>query len=520
MSDQLFFPGAHVAERGDQAAYVMAATGEVVTYRELHERATRIAHLFRSLGLQPGDHVALCMENHPWYLSIAWGAHYAGLYYTAISSRLTTDEIAYIVNDCGARVYLTSAQKADTARELVPVTEAVERRYILDTELEGHEDFLAAVAAQPTDELVGAEEGMDMLYSSGTTGRPKGVKVPLRHVPLGVPDTLFALVSVFFGANTETVYLSPAPLYHAAPLRFCLQVQRAGGTVVVMDHFDPIEALRLIDEYHVTFGQFVPTMFVRMLKLPAEERARYDVSSLQIAVHAAAPCPIPVKEQMIEWWGPVLHEYYAGTEGNGFCWTNSEDWLAHKGSVGKALAGVLHIVGEDGEEVPVGETGTVYFESEADFAYHNDPGKTKESYHPKGWSTLGDIGRVDEDGFLYLSDRKAYMIISGGVNIYPQEAENVLTMHPAVYDVAVFGVPNDDFGEEVKAVVQPIEMPADADAAAALEAELIAYTREHLATVKTPRSIDFREELPRHPTGKLYKRLLKDEYWEAAGRSI
>ena len=520
MSEQLFFPGAHVEDRGEHPAYVMAATGEVVTYRELHERATRIAHLFGSLGLRPGDHVAWCMENHPWFLSLAWGAHYAGLYYTAISSRLTAEEIAYIVDDCGAKVFISTAYKADTAEAIVADTPRVQHRFLLDGELEGHEPFLDAVAAQPTDELVDAEEGMDMLYSSGTTGRPKGVKVPLRGVPLGNPDALYLLVAGLFGANNETVYLSPAPLYHAAPLRFCLQVQRAGGTVVVMDHFDPETTLQLIQDRKVTFGQFVPTMFVRMLKLPDEVRGRYDVSSLQVAVHAAAPCPVDVKERMIEWWGPVIHEYYAGTEGNGFCWANSEDWLAHKGTVGKPLVGTLHIVGEDGQEVPVGETGTVYFESEAQFSYHNDPEKTKDSYHPQGWSTLGDIGRVDEDGFLYLSDRKAYMIISGGVNIYPQEAENVLTMHPDVADVAVFGVPNEDFGEEVKAVVQPVEMPVDDAAAAELSARLVAYCRERLADVKCPRSVDFRDELPRHPTGKLYKRLLKDEYWADAGRTI
>lgn len=520
MSDQLFYPGAHAESRPDHPAYVMAATGEVVTYGELHERANRIAHLFRSLGLRPGDHVAWCLENHPWFLSLAWGAHYAGLYYTAISSRLTGEEIAYIVDDCNAKVFIASAHKADTAHEIVATTPAVEHRFLLDAELPDHGDLLDALAQQPSDDLPGATEGMDMLYSSGTTGRPKGVKAPLREVPLGTPDTLFLLVAGLFGANTETAYLSPAPLYHAAPLRFSMQVQRAGGTVIVMDHFDPEGALALIQEHRVTFGQFVPTMFVRMLKLPDEVRARYDVSSLQVAVHAAAPCPVEVKERMIDWWGPVIHEYYAGTEGNGFCWTNSEDWMAHKGTVGKPLAGILHIVGEDGEELPVGETGTVYFESEAQFSYHNDPDKTKDSYHPKGWSTLGDIGRVDADGFLYLSDRKAYMIISGGVNIYPQEAENVLTMHPAVADVAVFGVPNEDFGEEVKAVVQPVEMPADDDAARTLAAELISYCRSHLADVKCPRSVDFREELPRHPTGKLYKRLLKDEYWAGAGRTI
>jgi acyl-CoA synthetase (AMP-forming)/AMP-acid ligase II len=346
------------------------------------------------------------------------------------------------------------------------------------------------------------------------------VKVARREVPLGVADTLFLLVAGLFGANESTVYLSPAPLYHAAPLRFCLAVQRAGGTVVVMEHFDAEEALRLIDEHRVTFGQFVPTMFVRMLKLPEDVRSRHDVSSVQVAVHAAAPCPVPVKQQMIEWWGPVLHEYYAGTEGNGFCYASSEDWLAHPGTVGKPLVGILHIVDDDGAEVPTGESGTVYFESEAAFAYHNDPDKTADAYLRPGWSTLGDIGYVDEDGFLFLTDRKAYMIITGGVNVYPQEAENVLTMHPAVADVAVFGVPNDDFGEEVKAVVQPVTPPADAEEAAALAAELIAYCRGQLADVKCPRSVDFRDELPRHPTGKLYKRVLKDEYWAAAGRTI
>ncbi len=520
MSDDLYYPGTHAAARPNAIAYRMAASGEEVTYAELHGRANRIAHLFRSLGLEPGDHVAFCLENHPWFLSIAWGAHYAGLYYTAISSRLTAEEISYIVGDCGARAFITSAYKSDVAGDIAADTPNVEHRFMLDGTVDGYSPLLDALDAQPSDDLADATEGMDMLYSSGTTGRPKGVKVPVRGVPLGTPDALFLLVAGLFGANPDTVYLSPAPLYHAAPLRFCLQVQRAGGTVVVMEHFDPEEALSLIERERVTFGQFVPTMFVRMLKLPEEVRSRYDVSSIGVAVHAAAPCPVAVKRQMIEWWGPVLHEYYAGTEGNGFVYTNSEDWLAHPGTVGKAFTGVLHIVDENGEEVPVGETGTVYFEGDADFSYHNDPEKTAESYLKENWSTLGDVGYLDSDGYLYLTDRKAYMIITGGVNVYPQEAENLLTMHRSVADVAVFGVPNEDFGEEVKAVVQPVEMPVDDAAAAALSSELIAYCREHLADVKCPRSVDFREELPRHPTGKLYKRLLKDEYWQASGRTI
>lgn len=440
MSDELYYPGAHAATRPDSVAYRMAATGEEVTYSELHERANRIAHLFRSLGLGPGDHVALCLENHPWFLSIAWGAHYAGLYYTAISSRLTAEEVAYIVDDCGARVVITSAYTAGIAEEVARLTTSVDRRFMLDGVVAGHEPFLDAVHAQPADDLPDAVEGMDMLYSSGTTGRPKGVKVPLRGVPLGTPDPLFVLVAGLFGANPDTVYLSPAPLYHAAPLRFSLEVQRAGGTVVVMEHFDPERALQLIESEHVTFGQFVPTMFVRMLKLPPEVRSRYDVSSIRVAVHAAAPCPVAVKRQMIEWWGPVLHEYYAGTEGNGFVYTGSEEWLAHPGTVGRAVTGALHIVGEDGEELPPGESGTVYFESDADFEYHNDPEKTAQSYLRPRWSTLGDVGYLDEEGFLYITGRiKEQYKLENGKYVAPAPLEELLKLSSYIANVMVWG---------------------------------------------------------------------------------
>jgi acyl-CoA synthetase (AMP-forming)/AMP-acid ligase II len=252
-----------------------------------------------------------------------------------------------------------------------------------------------------------------------------------------------------------------------------------------------------------------------MLKLPKDIRTKYDTSSMQTAIHAAAPCPIPIKEQMIDWWGPVIYEYYAGSEGNGFCQLNSEEWLAHKGSVGTALTGILHICDEEGEEVPVGESGSIFFEQPEEapgFEYYNDPKKTAESRHPvhKNWTTLGDVGKLDEDGYLYLTDRKAFMIISGGVNIYPQETENLLITHPRVADVAVIGVPNEDFGEEVKAVVQPANWN---DAGPALEEELIAFCKENLSAIKCPRSVDFDQELPRHPTGKLYKRLVRDRYW-------
>jgi long-chain acyl-CoA synthetase len=515
------FPGAHAETTPDKAAIVMGGSGQVITYRELDEEANRLARLFRDAGLQPGDHVAFCLENHPRFLAIMWGAHYAGLYYTAMSSRLTTEEMAYILDDCAAQAFITSSYKSAQAAELVDQMPGVKVRLMLDGVIDGYEPYEAVLAGTPPDPIDDRVEGQDMLYSSGTTGLPKGVKIALPDQPLGAADPVTVLAQMLFGADADTMYLSPAPLYHAAPLRFCRGVHRVGGTVVVMEHFDPEDMLRLVEQHRITFTQVVPTMFIRLLKLPEAARDRYDVSSLRTVVHAAAPCPVEVKRRMIEWWGPIIHEYYAGTEGNGFVYCNSDDWLAHEGTVGKALIGALHIVGEDGEELPPGEAGTVYFEGEvaATFEYHNDADKTKDSRDPKGrgWSTLGDVGYLDDDGFLYLTDRKAYMIITGGVNVYPQEAENVLSMHPSVYDVAVFGVPNEDFGEEVKAVVQPAEGVAPSPE---LERELIAYCKEHLADVKCPRSVDFRDELPRHPTGKLYKRLLKDEYWAAAGRAI
>jgi acyl-CoA synthetase (AMP-forming)/AMP-acid ligase II len=508
------FPGAFADTTPDKPAVVMAGSGRVITYRELDAEANRVSHLFRSLGLRPGDHVAFCLENHPRFHALAWGAHYAGLYYTALSSRLTTDEMAYIIDDCGAQAFVTSTYKADQAAELVGLLPNGVKQFMMDGTVEGYEPYEDAVAAQPSAPLPEERtEGRDMLYSSGTTGRPKGIEAPLSGAPVGSADAVHMLLAALYGGTADTVYLSPAPLYHSAPLRFTMAVHRLGGTAVVMEHFDPAEALALIERDRVTHSQWVPTMFIRMLKLPAEVRRRHDVSSLQVAVHAAAPCPVDVKEQMIEWWGPILYEYYAGTEGNGFVCCNSEEWLAHRGTVGRSLVGEVHILDEEGNEAPPGEPGTIYFGGGAQFAYHNDPGKTAAAHDPggHGWTTLGDVGYLDDDGFLYLTDRKAYMIITGGVNVYPQEAENVLAMHPKVADVAVFGIPHHEFGEEVKAVVEPLSMD---DAGPELERELVAYCRQHLADVKCPRTVDFRAELPRHPTGKLYKRLLRDEYWK------
>jgi len=512
------YPGSVAREVPDKPAYVMAGSGQVVTYRELDERSNRLAQLLFAAGLRPGDGIAVFLENHPRFFEVVWAAQRSGLYYTAISSRLTAPEVEYIVNDCGAKVFVTSHAKADVAAELAAKLPAVRRRLMLDDAIPGFEDYEAATAAHPATPIAEELEGSDLLYSSGTTGRPKGVKPPLSGKPAGTAPALLAFVSALYGANRDTVYLSPAPLYHAAPLRFCMAVQRHGGTCIVMEHFDPLEALRLIEKHRVTFSQWVPTMFVRMLRLPESERARFDLSSHRAAVHAAAPCPVPVKEQMIAWWGPILHEYYGGTEGNGLTALDSTQWLAHRGSVGKAVLGEVKIVDEaTGEEQPARSPGVVYFANGPRFEYHNDPEKTASARNAKGWSTLGDIGYLDEDGFLYLTDRKANMIITGGVNVYPQEAENVLITHPKVVDVAVFGVPNEEFGEEVKAVVQLADM---GEAGPTLERELIEFCRSHLSAIKCPRSVDFEAELPRHPTGKLYKRLLKDRYWGGHGTRI
>jgi acyl-CoA synthetase (AMP-forming)/AMP-acid ligase II len=504
-------PSIIVENTPDKPAIIMAATGETLTYRELEDRTNQGAQLFRKAGLKPGDVIAIFMENHIRYLEICWAAQRAGLYYTCIPSRLTASEAEYIARDSGAKLLVASHSLAMVAVELVPLLPDV-NLFMVGGAITGFESWEDSSRSMPASRIADETAGADMLYSSGTTGRPKGVRHALQNLPIHAPSPLVALVAMLFGLNESTVYLSPAPLYHAAPLRYCMAIHRLGGTVVVMDHFDAELALKYIEKYRASGSQWVPTMFIRMLKLPDIVRLKYDVSSMKSAIHAAAPCPIDVKRKMIEWWGPVIHEYYAGTEGNGFCYASSADWLAHPGTVGKSLLGETHICGENGVEVPVGEEGTIYFAGATTFEYHNDAKKTAESRHSghADWSTLGDVGKLDAEGFLYLTDRKAFMIISGGVNIYPQETENVLIGHPRVTDAAVFGVPNEDFGEEVKAVVQPADW---SDAGPGLADELMAYCRERLSPIKCPRSIDFEQELPRHPTGKLYKRLIRDRYW-------
>jgi long-chain acyl-CoA synthetase len=498
----------------DRPAYVMAGTGQVVTYRELDERSNQGAQLFRALGLRPGDGVAIMMENHPIYYEVLWAAQRAGLRYTAASSRLTASEVEYIVSDSGAKAFIASRAMADVALEVAARSRGV-HLLMVDAALDPFASFDAERGKHPITPIPDETPGGPMLYSSGTTGRPKGVMRELPGGPLlAGADALTQWARTLYGMDEETIYLSPAPLYHAAPLGWSMNVHRLGGTVILMEKFDAEQCLALIERHKVTHAQFVPTHFVRMLKLPEEVRARYDHASLKVAFHAAAPCPVPVKEQMIAWWGPIVHEYYAGTEGNGRTTINSEEWLAHKGSVGRATPPVeVKICDEDGEPLPPRTEGLIYFAGGGKFSYHNAPEKVAESTNKYGWTTLGDVGWLDEEGYLYLTDRKSFMIISGGVNIYPQEIENLLVTHPRVADAAVVGAPDEEMGEKVVAVIQPLDW---ADAGAGLRAELTAFCRANLSSVKLPRQIDFMQELPRHPTGKLYKRLIRDAYWAKA----
>ena len=510
-------PQHHAKANPDKPAYIMAYSGEVVTYGQLDARSNQAAHLFRSLGLKPGDAVALFIENHPRYYEALWAAQRSGLRFTCLSSKLTTGEVEYIVKDCGAKAFVTSLHLAETALAVAPLIPGV--ALLMVGGVAGpYTSFEDAIAAFPTTPVADQTAGSAMLYSSGTTGRPKGVKRAGAVDPaIDAVNGLAMIGQALYGWTPDSVYLSPAPLYHAAPLGWSMAVMALGGTVIMMERYDPEDALRFIEQYKVTTAQWVPTHFVRMLKLPVEVRTRYDLSSLKAVFHAAAPCPVPVKEQMIAWWGPIVNEYYAGTEGNGFCTINSEEWLAHKGSVGRGMTAQVRICNDDGEPVPARTEGLVFFEGGGQFEYHGDPAKTADSRNQHGWTTLGDVGWVDEEGFLYLTDRKSFMIISGGVNIYPQEIENLLIGHPKVADVAVVGGPHEEMGEQVIAVIQPMDW---ADAGDDLRAELMAYARNNLSHVKAPRVLDFMQELPRHQTGKLYKRLIRDAYWGKEGSKI
>lgn len=496
-------PRTHARVRPHAIAYEICGTGVRVTFAQLEARANQGAHLLRKLGVRVGDHIAILMDNQEGFLEACFAADRVGAYYTTISTHLKPDEIFYILRDCGAKLAIVADRFVS---ELAAPTDCRVMRADTST---GDDSWIAAAALCPQTPIADEAQGLDMLYSSGTTGRPKGIKWPLTADLPGARTMLIDLLTELFGYQSSTRYLCPAPLYHAAPLRHSMVTIRMGGAAYIMPRFDAAEALHLIEAHQITHSQWVPTMFVRMLKLPDHQRLQHNLSSMKVAVHAAAPCPPEVKRRMIEWWGPILFEYYAGTENNGFTAITTAEWQAHPGSVGRAKLGVLHICDEAGRELPQGAEGEVYFENGHAFSYHNDPAKTADSTNALGWTTLGDIGRIDAEGYLYLTDRKSFMIISGGVNIYPQETENVLLGHPAVLDVAVIGVPNEDFGEEVRAFVQLVPGVVSSPK---LQAELIAFCKDRLSGIKCPRSLEFRSELPRSATGKLVKRRLRDEF--------
>jgi long-chain acyl-CoA synthetase len=499
----------HAITAADSPALIIS-DGGTTSFGQLYARSQRVAAVLHDAGLRRGDGVALVLPNRPEFFEITWGCQLSGLYYTAVNTHFTPEEVAYVIDDSEAKAVFVDASMGDLAADVRDVNAAVDVHIAVGGNPPGwrsYEDALAMAGGAPP-----LSDGSEMLYSSGTTGRPKAVRRPLPTDGNGswAQAVLEAALTHGYGMNTSSVYLSPAPLYHAAGVNYTMAVNRVGAASIIMRKFDAEAVLRLIETHRVTHAQFVPTMFVRMLKLREAVREKYDISSLRCVIHAAAPCPVDVKQRMMEWFGPIIHEYYGGTEGFAGTTIGPDAWLAHPGSVGKPMSPV-HVVGEDGNELPVGESGELYFEGGPEFEYFKDPAKTASVYNDRGWRSLGDMGYVDEDGYMYLTDRSTFMIVSGGVNIYPQEAENLLVMHPKLVDAAVFGVPNDEFGEEVKAVVQPVDGVTPGPD---LEAELIQYCRARLAGYKCPRTVEFDPELPRDPNGKLYKRRIRERYWQ------
>jgi long-chain acyl-CoA synthetase len=494
----------------NKPAIIMGTSGETVTYQQLEERSNQGAHLFRSLGLRAGDHIGIMMENNRQYLEIVWAAQRSGLIFTPISTHLTRDETVYILGNCKARLFIGSWEFADIGEEVLCEPCHVDHFYMVGGTRAGFQSWEDACAQQPVTPLDDESNGVPMLYSSGTTGMPKGVFVEPVDDNVNTPPVLAPYLAATFGFNEESIYLSPAPLYHAAPLHYSMMTTFQGGTLIVMEKFEAERALKLIERYRVSHSQWVPIMFIRMLKLPTALRESYDITSMKVAIHAAAPCPIEIKEKMINWWGDCVFEYYSSSEGIGVTMINSTDWLTHKGSVGLPVVGELHIVDSDGSELPPGENGVIYFSGDhIRFSYHDEPEKTTEVYHERGWATARDIGYVDEDGFLFLTDRENFTIISGGVKIYPQELENILANHEKVADVAVFGVPNEEFGEVVKAVIEPVTW---SEANHETAAEILQWLSGRVSKFKMPRTLDFHPNLPRLDNGKLYKRQLVEEH--------
>lgn len=513
------FPGDFARLTPDKDAVVMD-DGRRISYAELDERSMRLAQLLHSRGLRPGDTFAVLLENTPIYYDVYWAALRSGLYLTSINRYSKKDEVAHILADSESKALVTSPPYLEVAAAAVAeVPEVTVKLVVADQPTAGFEPFEAALAASPAEPIEGEPRGDVMQYSSGTTGQPKGIRRPLTGLAVGADGvrTAAGFCRRPLGMDENSIYLMPAPLYHAAGLQWSTALHEIGGTTVVMQKFDAEQFLQLIERERVTHTQVVPTMMIRLLDLPAEVRTKYDLSSLQRMTTSAAPCPPQVKRDMVEWLGPIVDEYYAGTESNGLTYITARESLERPGSVGRALTGIIHICDEEGNEVPAGQAGTLYFEREGQvFSYHRDEAKTRAAHHPDHptWSTLGDMGYVDEDGYLYLTDRRSFTIISGGVNIYPAEIENCLITHPAVADVAVFGLPDPEMGQFVQAVVQPA---AGAEPSPELVEELREYVRANLAAFKVPREIAFRAELPRMPTGKLRKGPLRDEFLAARG---
>ena len=509
-------PSCHAASTPDHLALVIADTGETLTYRELDEGSNRVAQLLRARGLRPGERIGVMMRNSPWFPIVYWGATRCGVFVTLLSTHLKPDEAAYILEDSGSRLLVLSTSLGETPRALaaergrrIPGVEGI--FYADDEALEGATSLGDALADLPADPVADEISGFHMIYSSGTTGRPKGIVVPFTPGPIDEFNALEGRTPAY--DRQPLVTLNVGPLYHGAPLSTMVCTHRLGGTFVTQRKFDPEGVLKAIQDYRVSSAQFVPTMFVRMLALPDEDRLNYDLSSLKLAMHAAAPCPVEIKRRMIDWWGPIIFEYYGSTEGVGATAITAEEWLRKPGSVGRSSLGPIHICGEDGKELPAGEEGLIYFETLPGRTVHylNDKEKTRQASHPvhANWVCVGDIGKMDEDGYLFLTDRKDFMIISGGVNIYPQAIEDCLIVHPKVLDVAVIGVPHSEMGEEVRAIVQPKD---GASAGRQLEAELREWCAARISRVTQPRSYEFVEELPRIPSGKLAKHELRRLY--------
>ena len=509
------YPGKWAEISPDKAAAIHSKSGEVISFRELDDRSNQLARTLWERGLRRGDHIAILCKNDLIYFEIAWAALRSGLYLTTINRYLSSQEAGYILADSTSKALIATAELEEVACELPSHAPNCQTFLAVGGDIPGFDAYADAVHAQPATPLDEEPLGSFMLYSSGTTGKPKGICHPLTDASVADHNDHHAFHQETWSFDENTVYLSPAPIYHAAPAVLSISTQALGGTVVMMPGFEPKDALEAIEKYSVTHSQWVPTMFTRFVKMPEADRAGYDLSSHRVAIHAAAPCPVEIKKEMLDWWGPIIYEYYSGTEAVGSTHVTPQEWLKHPGTVGQSMGGAIHICDEDGTELESGQTGLIYFEMAREFGYHKDEEKTRSSRHPfrSDWAGLGDVGYLNDEGFLFLTDRATFMIISGGVNIYPQEIENVLILHPKVADVAVIGVPNTDMGEEVKAIVQAKEGLAQGPE---LASELIGYVRSKIAHFKCPKTIDFRSELPRLPTGKLYKQILKDEYWNTS----